>query len=38
MPADLDAYRQALVNLWLPDSPHHLSRFDFRLVRQLWER
>ena len=40
MPANLDAYRQALIDLYLrlPDTPHRLSRFDLRLVRQLWER
>ena len=40
MPADLNAYRQALLDLYLrlPDTPHRLSRFDLRLVRQLWER
>jgi len=40
MPADLDAYRQALLGLYLglPDTPRRLSRFDLRLVRQLWER
>lgn len=40
MPTDLDAYRQALLNLYLclPDTPRRLSRFDLRLVRQLWER
>ncbi|MBZ5670381.1 MAG: hypothetical protein LAO04_11700 [Acidobacteriia bacterium] len=40
MPVDLDAYRQALLDLYLrlPDTPHRLSRFDLRLVRQLWER
>ena len=40
MPSDLDAYRQALLDLYLrlPDTPRRLSRFDLRLVRQLWER
>jgi hypothetical protein len=40
MSANLDAYRQALIDLYLrlPDTPRRLSRFDLRLVRQLWER
>jgi hypothetical protein len=40
MPIDLEAYRQALLELYLrlPDTPRRLSRFDLRLVRQLWER
>ena len=40
MRTDRDAYRQALIDLYLrlPDTPRHLSRFDLRLVRQLWER
>jgi hypothetical protein len=40
MPPNLDAYRQALSDLYLrlPDTPHRLSRFDLRLARQLWER
>ena len=40
MPVDLGAYRQALMELYLrlPDTPRRLSRFDLRLVRQLWER
>ncbi len=40
MPADLEAYRQALTDLYLrlPDTPRRLSRFDLRLVRQLWDR
>jgi hypothetical protein len=40
MPTDRDAYRQALINLYLrlPDTPRRLSRFDLRLLRQLWER
>ncbi len=40
MPVDLEAYRQALVQLYLrlPDTPRRLSRFDLRLVRQFWER
>jgi hypothetical protein len=37
---DLEVYRQALIDLYLrlPDTPHRLSRYDLRLVRQLWER
>jgi len=40
MRTDRDAYRQTLIDLYLrlPDTPHRLSRFDLRLVRQLWER
>jgi hypothetical protein len=40
VPADLATYRQTLVDLYLrlPDTPRRLSRFDLRLVRQLWER
>ena len=40
MPANLDAYRQTLIDLYLrlPDTPHRLSRFDLQLVRQFWER
>ncbi|MGH6853686.1 MAG: hypothetical protein ACRD9W_24570 [Terriglobia bacterium] len=40
MLTDLDAYRQALIDLYLrlPDTPRRLSRFDLHLVRQLWER
>jgi hypothetical protein len=40
MPTDLDVYRQALIDLYLrlPDTPRRLSRFDLRLLRQLWER
>ena len=40
MPSDLETYRQALIELYLrlPDTPRRLSRFDLRLVRQLWER
>jgi hypothetical protein len=40
MRTDRDDYRQTLVDLYLrlPDTPHRLSRFDLRLVRQLWER
>ena len=37
---DLETYRQALVDLYLrlPDTPRRLSRYDLRLVQQLWER
>jgi len=40
MRADLDAYRQALLDFYLrlPDTPRRLSRHDLRLVRQLWDR
>jgi hypothetical protein len=40
MRTDRDAYCQALIDLYLrlPGTPRRLSRFDLRLVRQLWER
>src|SRR5436190_23698451 len=40
MHTDRDSYRQARIDLYLrlPDTPRRLSRFDLRLVRQLWER
>ncbi len=40
MPSDLETYRQTLIELYLrlPDTPRRLSRFDLRLVGQLWER
>lgn len=40
MPNDLETYRQTLVDLYLrlPDTPCRLSRYDLRLVRQLWEQ
>ena len=40
MLTDLDAYRRALLDLYLrlPDTPRRLSRHDLRLVRQLWDR
>jgi len=40
MPHDLETYRQILLDLYLrlPDTPRRLSRYDVRLVRQLWER
>src|SRR5215469_13696139 len=36
----LETYRQSLLDLYLrlPDTPRRLSRYDRRLVRQLWER
>jgi hypothetical protein len=36
----LETYRQVLVDLYLrlPDTPRRLSRYDLRLVQQLWER
>ena len=40
MPSDLETYRQTLIDLYLrlPDTPRRLSRFDLRLVHQLWQR
>jgi hypothetical protein len=40
MRADRDAYRKTLLDLYLrlPDTPRRISRFDLRLVRDLWER
>jgi hypothetical protein len=40
VPSDLETYRQTLIELYLrlPDTPRRLSRFDLRLVGQLWER
>lgn len=40
MPSELNAYRQAVLDLYLrlPDTSRRLSRRDLRLVRQLWER
>jgi hypothetical protein len=40
VPSDLETYRQTLVDLYLrlPETPRRLSRFDLRLVRQLWQR
>jgi hypothetical protein len=37
---DLEAYRQTLTGLYLrlPDTPCRLSRYDLRLVHQLWDR
>ena len=36
----LETYRQSLLDLYLrlPDTPRRLSRYDLRLVRDLWER
>jgi len=40
MPNELESYRQALLDLYLrlPDTPRRVSRYDTRLVQQLWER
>jgi hypothetical protein len=40
VPTDLETYRQTLIDLYLclPDTPRRLSRFDLRLVHQLWQR
>jgi hypothetical protein len=40
MHADLGTYRKTLLDLYLrlPDTPRRVSRFDLRLVRDLWER
>jgi hypothetical protein len=40
MLTDREAYRQTLIDLYLrlPETPPRLSRFDLRLVRQLWQR
>jgi hypothetical protein len=40
VPNDLETYRQTLLDLYLrlPDTPRRLSRYDLRLIRQLWER
>lgn len=40
MRADLDTYRKTLLDLYLrlPDTPRRVSRFDLRLIRDLWER
>ena len=40
MPSDLETYHQTLIDLYLrlPDTPRRLSRFDLRLIRQLWQR
>lgn len=40
MLTDLETYRQAVIALYLrlPDTPRRLSRFDLRLLDQLWQR
>jgi hypothetical protein len=40
MPNDFETYRQTLIDLYLrlPDTPRRLSRYDLRLVSQLWDR
>jgi hypothetical protein len=40
MPNELESYRQALLDLYLrlPETPRRVSRYDARLVQQLWER
>jgi hypothetical protein len=40
MPTELHSYRKGLLDLYLqlPDTPRRLSRYDLRLVRQLWDR
>jgi hypothetical protein len=40
MPTELETYRQTLLNLYLrlPDTPRRISRYDGRLIQQLWER
>jgi hypothetical protein len=40
VPINLETYRQTLIDLYLhlPNTPRRLSRFDLRLIRQLWER
>ncbi len=40
MPHDLETYRQTLLDLYLrlPRTSHRLSRYDLRLVSQLWDR
>jgi hypothetical protein len=40
MRPDLGVYRKTLLDLYLrlPDTPRRISRFDLRLVRDLWER
>ena len=40
MVIELNAYRQTVLDLYLrlPDTPRRLSRYDLRLVHQLWER
>jgi len=40
MLTDRETYRQTLIALYLrlPDTPRRLSRFDLRLLGQLWQR
>jgi hypothetical protein len=40
MLTDLETYRQAVIALYLrlPATPRRLSRFDLRLMDQLWQR
>ncbi|HXY77788.1 MAG TPA: hypothetical protein VEH47_03190 [Candidatus Acidoferrales bacterium] len=40
MLTDQETYRQTLIALYLrlPDTPRRLSRFDLRLLDQLWQR
>jgi hypothetical protein len=40
MLTDLETYRQAVIALYLrlPETPRRLSRFDLRLLDQLWQR
>ena len=40
MLTDLKTYQQAVIALYLrlPDTPRRLSRFDLRLLDQLWQR
>ena len=40
MLTDQETYRQTLITLYLrlPDTPRRLSRFDLRLLDQLWQR
>jgi len=40
MLTDRETYRQAVIALYLrlPDTPRRLSRFDLRLLDQLWQR
>ena len=40
MLTDRETYRQAVISLYLrlPPTPRRLSRFDLRLLDQLWQR
>ena len=40
MLTDRETYRQAVISLYLrlPHTPPRLSRFDLRLLHQLWQR